>query len=59
MVGVLGGLGGFVCPILFGYLLKYTGLWSSAWIVMFFLSLVSLWWLYAVVMKKTKDETEF
>jgi len=32
MVGVLGGLGGFVGPIIFGYLLKYTGLWISAWV---------------------------
>lgn len=27
MVGVLGGLGGFFSPIIFGYLLEWTGLW--------------------------------
>ena len=32
MVGVLGGLGGFFCPIIFGYLLEGTGLWTSCWI---------------------------
>ncbi len=42
MVGVLGGLGGFVCPIVFGYLLQGTGLWTSCWIFMFALSLVCL-----------------
>ncbi|MCK5632776.1 MFS transporter, partial [bacterium] len=36
MVGVLGGLGGFFCPIIFGYLLKGTGLWTSCWLFMFF-----------------------
>ena len=34
IVGVLGGLGGFVCPVIFGYLLEATGLWTSCW--MFF-----------------------
>ncbi len=45
LVGVLGGLGGFVCPILFGYLLEGTGLWTSCWMLMFLLSLVCLLWL--------------
>lgn len=51
MVGVLGGLGGFVCPILFGYLLKSTGMWSSSWILMFFLSTICLVWMHRVVQK--------
>ncbi|MDP6741150.1 MAG: MFS transporter, partial [Planctomycetota bacterium] len=42
MVGVLGGLGGFVCPILFGYLLEGTGIWTSCWMFMFLLSLLCL-----------------
>lgn len=46
MVGVLGGLGGFFCPILFGYLLKWTGLWTSCWMFMFVLSLVCFIWLH-------------
>lgn len=49
MVGVLGGLGGFVCPILFGYLLEGTGLWSSCWIFMFFVSAICLVWMHQVV----------
>lgn len=31
IVGVLGGLGGFFGPIIFGYLLKASGIWTSGW----------------------------
>ena len=51
MVGVLGGLGGFVCPILFGYLLEGTGMWSSSWILMFFLSVICLLWMHKIIQK--------
>ncbi len=57
MVGVLGGLGGFICPILFGYLLRGTGLWSSSWLLMFFLGLVCFIWMHRVIQKMTKQET--
>jgi MFS transporter, NNP family, nitrate/nitrite transporter len=61
MVGVLGGLGGFVCPILFGYLLEGTGLWTSAWMFMFVLSLICLLWLHHVVrsMERERDPEQF
>ena len=49
MVGVLGGLGGFVSPIIFGYLLDGTGLWTSSWIFMFFLSALCLFWMHRVI----------
>jgi len=45
IVGVLGGLGGFFTPIIFGYLLNYTGLWSSAWLFILLLTLIGTWWL--------------
>lgn len=51
MVGVLGGLGGFVSPIVFGYLKDGTGLWSSCWILIAALSVVSLVWMHVVVKK--------
>ncbi len=54
MVGVLGGLGGFVCPVLFGYLLSWTGLWSSCWLLIGGLSAVSLIWMHIVVRRITK-----
>lgn len=49
MVGVLGGLGGFVCPIVFGYLLEGTGLWTSCWMFMFLLSLICLLWMHFTI----------
>lgn len=51
MVGVLGGLGGFVCPIIFGYLLEGTGLWTSAWMFMFLISVICLVWMHRVIQK--------
>jgi len=51
MVGVLGGLGGFVSPIIFGYLKNGTGLWSSCWILIAILSLVSLLWMRNAIRK--------
>ncbi|PCI08821.1 MAG: MFS transporter [Flavobacteriaceae bacterium] len=54
MVGVLGGLGGFVSPIVFGYLKDGTGIWSSCWILIAGLSIVSLIWMHAVVNKMNR-----
>lgn len=56
MVGVLGGLGGFVSPIIFGYLLDGTGLWTSSWMFMLFLSVICLWWMHAVVQKMMHEK---
>ena len=54
MVGVLGGLGGFFCPIIFGYLLEWTGLWTSAWMFMLVLSIICLSWMHLTVMKLSR-----
>ncbi len=56
MVGVLGGLGGFVCPIIFGYLLEWTGLWTSCWVFICGLSLVCLLWLHLTAQKEIRSE---
>ena len=56
MVGVLGGLGGFICPIIFGYLLEGTGLWTSCWMFMFLLSVVCLFWMHRVIQKMMHRE---
>lgn len=56
MVGVLGGLGGFFCPIIFGYLLEYTGLWTSAWMFMLLISLICLIWMHRVVQGIMKEK---
>jgi len=56
MVGVLGGLGGFFCPIIFGYLLEWTGLWTSCWMFMFALSLTCLLWMHLTVQKMMREK---
>lgn len=55
MVGVIGGLGGFFSPIIFGYLLDWTGLWTSSWMFMLLVSLLCYVWLRAVARRKLKE----
>lgn len=56
MVGVLGGLGGFFCPIIFGYLLEGTGLWTSCWMFMFVISAICLLWMNSVIQKMMRKK---
>ena len=56
MVGVLGGLGGFFCPIIFGYLLEGTGLLTSCWMFMLLLSVICLMWLHKSTESLMKEE---
>ena len=51
MVGLIGGLGGFVGPILFGYLLAFTGLWTSSWMFIWLLSMLCIIWMHLVITK--------
>lgn len=51
MVGMIGGLGGFFGPIIFGYLLTSTGIWSSSWVFILLFSLVCLIWMHRTVTK--------
>ena len=46
IVGLAGGLGGFVLPILFGVLMDATGIRSSAFMLMYGVVWVSLIWMY-------------
>lgn len=55
LVGVLGGLGGFFFPILFGYLLAASGIWTTCWIFFFGLSVVCLAWMHRVVTRMTSE----
>ena len=56
MVGVLGGLGGFFCPIIFGYLLEGTGLWTSCWMFMFLVSVICYFWMHNVIISMDNAE---
>ncbi len=46
IVGLAGGMGGFVLPILFGALMDLTGIRSSAFMLMYGVVWVSLIWMY-------------
>jgi NNP family nitrate/nitrite transporter-like MFS transporter len=46
VVGLAGGLGGFLMPIMFGVLVDLTGIRSSAFMLMFGVVWVSLMWMY-------------
>ncbi len=53
IVGLAGGLGGFVLPILFGLLMDLTGLRSSAFMLLYGVVWVSLIWMYRTEVRKT------
>lgn len=53
VVGLAGGLGGFVLPIMFGALLDWTGVRSSAFMLMYGVVWVSLIWMYFTEVRRT------
>jgi NNP family nitrate/nitrite transporter-like MFS transporter len=54
VVGLAGGLGGFVLPIMFGALMDLTGLRSSAFMLMYGVVWVSLIWMYFTEVRRTE-----
>ncbi|WP_342132307.1 MFS transporter [Hydrogenophaga sp. OTU3427] len=54
IVGLAGGLGGFVLPILFGLLVDLTGIRSSAFMLMYGVVWVSLIWMYWTEVRKAE-----
>ena len=54
IVGLAGGLGGFVLPILFGVLMDLTGIRSSAFMLMYGVVWVSLIWMYWTEVRKAE-----
>lgn len=54
IVGLAGGLGGFILPIMFGALLDYTGIRSSAFMLMYGVVWVSLIWMYFTEVKRSE-----
>ncbi|MGL4965325.1 MAG: MFS transporter [Inquilinus sp.] len=49
VVGMVGGLGGFILPVAFGVLKDVTGLWSSCFLLLFFVVAVSLCWMHRTI----------
>lgn len=56
IVGVIGGLGGMVCPILFGYLLNLSGLWTSCWMFLGVSSILCLVWMHLVIQRMLAEQ---
>ncbi len=53
IVGLAGGLGGFILPILFGMLVDLTGIRSSCFMLMYGVVWVSLIWMYFTEVRRT------
>ena len=53
IVGLAGGLGGFILPILFGVLMDFTGIRSSAFMLLYGVVWVSLIWMYWTEVRRT------
>ena len=53
IVGLAGGLGGFILPIMFGALVDLTGVRSSSFMLMYGVVWVSLIWMYFSEVRKT------
>ncbi|KQX31939.1 MFS transporter [Variovorax sp. Root434] len=54
IVGLAGGLGGFVLPVMFGALMDLTGIRSSAFMLMYGVVWVSLIWMYWTEVRATQ-----
>ncbi|MCW5720986.1 MAG: MFS transporter [Devosia sp.] len=49
LVGMIGGLGGFVLPIIFGVMNDLTNIWTSCFMLLFAIVLVSMAWMHVSV----------
>ena len=57
IVGLMGGLGGFILPIMFGALVDLTGVNSSVFMLLWGVTTVSLIWMYwtEIVPRRSHD----
>lgn len=58
VVGLAGGMGGFLMPIMFGALVDLTGIRTSAFMLMFGVVWVSLMWMYFTEVRPLHAEKE-
>jgi NNP family nitrate/nitrite transporter-like MFS transporter len=56
IVGVIGGLGGWACPLFFGWMLGGWGVWTTCWIFFLALSVACLVWLHLSVRRRLKEK---
>jgi MFS transporter, NNP family, nitrate/nitrite transporter len=55
LVGMIGGLGGFILPISFGAMNDLTGVWTSCFMLLFAIVMVSLIWMHFSIRQMEKD----
>jgi NNP family nitrate/nitrite transporter-like MFS transporter len=49
VVGMIGGLGGFILPIVFGALNDLIGVWTSCFMLLFALVAIALTWMHFAI----------
>ena len=57
LVGMLGGLGGFFLPLMFSYTQVSTGLWSTAFAILFGVTAISLLWMHLTIIRMHRRES--
>lgn len=58
LVGMIGGLGGFVLPIAFGVMNDLTGVWTSCFMLLFAIVVVSLLWMHFSIRQMEQSVAE-
>ncbi len=54
VVGMIGGLGGFLLPLTFGMLNDVIGIWSSCFMLMFAVAIISLLWMHFAILHRER-----
>ncbi|TFH86357.1 MFS transporter [Billgrantia azerbaijanica] len=58
VVGMVGGLGGFLLPLTFGMLNDVIGIWQSCFMLLFVVSAAALAWMHHAILQVTRIEWE-
>ena len=58
LVGMIGGLGGFILPIVFGALNDVTGIWSSCFMLLFAIIVISFAWMHLAIRKMERQAAD-
>ncbi|MCC6629878.1 MAG: NarK/NasA family nitrate transporter [Chloroflexi bacterium] len=56
LIGVIGALGGFFNPIIFGYLLQVTGVWTTCWMLLLIVALACLAWMHVTIRRMDRAQ---
>ena len=55
-IGMIGGLGGFLLPLMFGVLNDITGVWQSSFMLMFVIVAAALAWMHYAIRSVERKE---